>query len=228
MKKFEYIPHIFTSLCETIDQLCESDEQIALLVEGENLEGTRDEVLTAITKSVVELHEVSEAFSNHLQEAADTIKDIEVDSTMKIDQGFLIECAAEEIDLIEECFMRLPKRVIRNKHRVLVDRDSLDAISAMIPRLKRKVKQNSMVIETDIHDLVARITKSDVLTEDMIFEATTSIEYIGSVLEAYSDYDMSFLAEAVRSHKDEEVVTEAVIVPLDEKTLEEVIRDHLL
>ena len=39
---------------------------------------------------------------------------------------------------------------------------------------------------------------------------------------------MSFLAEAVRSHKDEEVVTEAVIVPLDEKTLEEVIRDHLL
>jgi hypothetical protein len=175
---------------------------------------TRKDLIRSVKVVFEELSSVSDELDAHLSEALELIESTEVTSDMNVSKGILVE-TADEIELLDECFVRLPKRALRNTHKILVDRESLNALRLAIPKVKRKVKQNQLVIEGEIRDVINKINLTEDSIEDLVHEVNTAIEYVGNILEAYNDFDMSFLDEAFAKNT-------------REKTLQEIMDESLL
>ena len=216
MKKFEYSRSQVDTLVESNNVILESNKKINFLMESEDQTDreTRKDLIRSVKVVFEELSSVSDELDAHLNEALELIESTEVTSDMNVSKGILVE-TADEIELLDECFVRLPKRALRNTHKILVDRESLNALRLAIPKVKRKVKQNQLVIEGEIRDVINKINLTEDSIEDLVHEVNTAIEYVGNILEAYNDFDMSFLDEAFAKNT-------------REKTLQEIMDESLL
>lgn len=216
MKKFEYSRSQVDTLVESNNVILESNKKINFLMESEDQTDreTRKDLIRSVKVVFEELSSVSDELDAHLSEALELIESTEVTSDMNVSKGILVE-TADEIELLDECFVRLPKRALRNTHKILVDRESLNALRLAIPKVKRKVKQNQLVIEGEIRDVINKINLTEDSIEDLVHEVNTAIEYVGNILEAYNDFDMSFLDEAFAKNT-------------REKTLQEIMDESLL